>query len=144
MREWRRNNPEKRREAEAKYKLRYPEKIRAKSLRLNAKYRATEKCRLQRRIIDSRKRAAGTLKRDDIIAVFAFFEGKCAYCGGPGTDVEHAVAVKIGGRTERRNILLACHPCNASKGAREMYSWFKSKKFYTRKAESKIRRWLAQ
>lgn len=50
----------------------------------------------------------------------------CGYCGsksGP-FDVDHVVPISLGGAlTDLRNLLLACAPCNRSKGAKMVSEW---------------------
>lgn len=48
----------------------------------------------------------------------------CQYCGAhpPGVllHVDHIVSVASGGRNDKDNLVTACEPCNAGKGAREL------------------------
>lgn len=44
----------------------------------------------------------------------------CAYCGstsGPH-EIDHVFPVSRGGKTDQENLVIACRPCNRSKGAR--------------------------
>lgn len=52
---------------------------------------------------------AGLLRRDGHV---------CAYCGGPGTTVEHLLPVSRGGPSTWQNTVIACVPCNSRKGNR--------------------------
>jgi 5-methylcytosine-specific restriction endonuclease McrA len=46
--------------------------------------------------------------------------GRCAYCGGKGTTIDHVVPRSAGGRHEWRNVVLACGPCNNTKASRTL------------------------
>jgi 5-methylcytosine-specific restriction endonuclease McrA len=52
---------------------------------------------------------AGLLRRD---------RHRCAYCGGPGSTVDHVVPKAQGGRTTWTNVVVACGPCNHAKADR--------------------------
>jgi 5-methylcytosine-specific restriction endonuclease McrA len=52
---------------------------------------------------------AGVVARD---------EGRCAYCGGHATTVDHIVPRSRGGRNTWKNTVAACGPCNQRKGDR--------------------------
>lgn len=54
-------------------------------------------------------------------------EGVCPYCQAalPETDftVDHVIPVAEGGPTKADNLVVACRPCNSSKGARHPDEW---------------------
>lgn len=53
--------------------------------------------------------------------------GVCVYCATePATTGDHVVPTSRGGRTELRNVVGACSPCNTSKGARTLAEWVRS------------------
>ncbi|MFJ8688533.1 HNH endonuclease [Micromonospora wenchangensis] len=52
---------------------------------------------------------AGVLRRDG---------GRCAYCDGPASTVDHVLPRSRGGRNTWRNTTAACYPCNQRKGDR--------------------------
>jgi hypothetical protein len=48
----------------------------------------------------------------------------CAYCGGAGRlEWEHVIPLAAGGPDTIDNLVRACRPCNATKGARDPYQW---------------------
>lgn len=49
--------------------------------------------------------------------------GECVYCGGPATTRDHVIPRTRGGSDDASNIVLACHPCNASKGTQTPEEW---------------------
>jgi hypothetical protein len=53
------------------------------------------------------------------------FEGEsCAYCGATGRlEWEHVIPLAVGGPDSIDNLVRACRPCNAAKGARDPYQW---------------------
>jgi 5-methylcytosine-specific restriction endonuclease McrA len=55
---------------------------------------------------------------------FAEFGGLCAYgCGRPATDLDHVLAVSLGGRSMPSNLMPACKSCNSSKRASRPDAW---------------------
>jgi len=44
--------------------------------------------------------------------VYEKFEGKCFYCGGHGSELEHVVPYSAGGKKEFSNLVLSCLRCN--------------------------------
>jgi hypothetical protein len=48
----------------------------------------------------------------------------CAYCGATGRlEWEHVIPLARGGPDSIDNLVRACRPCNAAKGARDPYQW---------------------
>ena len=53
---------------------------------------------------------------------------ECAYCGATGQlHWEHIIPLSRGGPDNIDNIVLACPPCNLSKGAADVIDWCKSR-----------------
>lgn len=50
--------------------------------------------------------------------VIARDEGRCAYCGGHATTVDHVLPRSRGGKNTWKNTVAACGPCNQRKGDR--------------------------
>lgn len=42
--------------------------------------------------------------------------GKCAYCGGHGSTIDHVIPRAKGGKHTWENVVLSCSPCNQRKG----------------------------
>lgn len=103
--------PEVRKKAQARTKqwaLENPEKARANARRAKVK----------RRNIN----VQGSHTAEDISEIFKAQKGKCAYCRiymGKKYTVDHIIAIAKGGTNDRRNIQLACMPCNREKWARD-------------------------
>ncbi len=51
-------------------------------------------------------------------AVFARDGGRCVYCGGAATSIDHVVPRSRGGRHEWGNVVSACRRCNHAKADR--------------------------
>jgi len=51
-------------------------------------------------------------------AVFARDGGRCAYCGGVASSIDHVVPRSRGGRHAWDNVVAACHRCNRVKADR--------------------------
>lgn len=86
-------------------------------LRLNEQSRAWAKAnRDYRNFIQQQRRAAGNLTYDEWRAIISAANG-CAECGADDNlQVDHIVAVAVGGKTEAGNLQVLCRFCNASKG----------------------------
>jgi len=41
----------------------------------------------------------------------------CIYCGKPTTGIDHAIPIKLGGKTEKSNGVACCRSCNSSKSS---------------------------
>lgn len=72
----------------------------------------------------ARKRASdGDLSTEDVDAQRLRQKGRCFYCGAPlaggrAEHVDHVVPLALGGEHVASNIVVACAPCNCSKGAK--------------------------
>lgn len=73
---------------------------------------------------ESTKPARKALSKKTRFEVFKRDRFTCQYCGAcpPGVllHVDHIKAVASGGTNEMDNLLTACEPCNAGKGARDL------------------------
>lgn len=52
--------------------------------------------------------------------------GMCHWCGGPAEphpEIDHVVAVRLGGTDEPDNLVLACQACNRRKGSLSLDEW---------------------
>ena len=58
------------------------------------------------------------------------FEGKCIYCGGLATSVDHLIPRMARGPDSADNLVAACRSCNSSKGARDLFDWAARKRFF--------------
>jgi len=89
-----------------------PERVRANVRRANHRRRA---------------RLAGSnspgVTREEWAAVVEFFDGCCAYCGKPATELDHIVPISRGGRDALDNVQPACRKCNASKNSKLLGEW---------------------
>lgn len=68
------------------------------------------------------------------------FDYTCAYCGGDeGTlEQDHFIALTKGGEYTKKNIVPACRSCNASKGNRDFYKWYKNRDSYSAERECTV------
>lgn len=70
--------------------------------------------------------AKGNFTIKDVEAQFARQKGKCYYCGSKVGDtyhVDHIVPLSRGGSNGPENIVIACPPCNLSKGNKLPHEW---------------------
>lgn len=89
-----------------------------------------------------------TLTLNDWKEAMLYFRGACAFCGKPETrgkdnkmDRDHLVALSMGGKAERCNIIPACIKCNRGRGNRNWREWFRTQKFYSIEQERRIAAW---
>lgn len=72
--------------------------------------------------------------RKELQALLSAFDGKCVYCDAIEEEtrqphhVDHIVAVSKGGRHHISNLVVACPSCNAQKGNRPFFEFYKMKK----------------
>lgn len=55
--------------------------------------------------------------------VFARWGGRCAYCDDVATEIDHVIAISLGGADAPHNVVPACGTCNRSKGAKTLADW---------------------
>lgn len=93
-----------------------------------------------------------TAKKLGLLATFNFsqwvecqktFDNKCAYCGReePLTQ-DHFIALSKRGKYTKNNILPVCHTCNSNKRDLDFFEWYPQQKFYNKKREQKILKYL--
>lgn len=72
-----------------------------------------------------RQRVEGIVTEAEIAQQRAAQRERCWYCGETGRLViEHCDPIARGGMNVIGNIVMACNPCNASKGARFSWEWW--------------------
>jgi hypothetical protein len=135
MREWYRNNPDKKRSTSQKYLDKHRDRLNAKAradrtsperkaymLRYAAKHRRQNPDLYISYAHNRRGRlmgSGGVHTEAEWFALVAEFNGCCAYCGDSMTRMrrEHRVPLVRGGSNDISNILPSCGPCNSSKGS---------------------------
>jgi len=152
---------EKHKEEAAQYKKQYHEKNRELNLYKSKQYREKnnekvlkkhrewvqnnpEKTRNMGAMRRSRKmQLPATLTIQQWQIIKDYFNNKCAYCGKekPLTQ-DHFVALSKGGAYTHNNIVCACATCNSSKQARDFEEWYPKQKFYSKKREKAILKFL--
>lgn len=72
-----------------------------------------------------------------------YFNNQCAYCGKE-TDLEqeHFIPLTKNGEYTRNNIIPACKSCNCSKKDRDFFKWYPRYKYYSKRREQKILKYL--
>ena len=122
MRQWRKRNPELRRERDREYKrtayLRRGAEINA----LKARYLAShpEVRRAKEQGYRARRAAAGgSFTGKEWLALVATYGGLCGYCGrAVPLEPDHRVPLSRGGDNSIVNIIPSCRNCNARKATR--------------------------
>jgi 5-methylcytosine-specific restriction endonuclease McrA len=126
---WIKANPERRKEQTARHRDRHRDERRADSLAryrkrmmedpdaVRAQRRAwakTPKGRLANRAARSARRGA-EYTPEALAWIRSLSDPRCAYCGGPATEIDHVIPISLGGTGERDNLVPACRKCNAAK-----------------------------
>ena len=83
------------------------------------------------------------LPLNDWETVLKEFDYKCAYCGNDeDLEQDHLVPVNKGGTYTVENIVPACRHCNASKGSKDAFKWYKEQSFYSEERCKHLRKHL--
>jgi len=120
-----------RRRADAKW--RDPEQIRAymkiyaaENLARRRIYQARTRKnnKAQRREAQRVRRSSRAATREQIKRLFERAQGLCVYCGKQAAlELDHILAVSLGGKNRGRNMLPCCRSCNGSKGIKDVADW---------------------
>jgi len=102
----------------------------------------------KKRIYEQRREAIKiglphTLTGDKWERIKQHFDNKCAYCGEdkPLTQ-EHFIPISKGGEYTHNNIIPVCQSCNSSKRNKDFFGWYPKHKYYSKKRERKILKYL--
>jgi 5-methylcytosine-specific restriction endonuclease McrA len=142
-RKYQRNNREKMRIYYQQYRKDNIEKIKEKS-RLYQRDNL-DKCRIRSQVRAARKKllmAAYSNEQWELTKLY--FDSKCSYCGKE-TELltqEHFIPLSTGGEYTANNIIPACGSCNSSKGNKDFVEWYPKQKFYSKRREQKIMKYL--
>lgn len=135
-----RENPEKRRPADARYREKHrdqerqrimrwaeenPDKVREKSARWAKENRDKRRANEHRRRAQKRQ-SQGDHTDADIKRQYKAQKGKCFWCGvkvGKTYHVDHIVPLSRGGSNSPENLVIACPACNLSKGDKLPHEW---------------------
>lgn len=124
---YRKNNHDKRNEAERAWRLRNPGEANIRAHRRSAKIRELPR----------------NYSIEEWKILTRHFDNKCAYCGEEKPlQQDHFVPVVKGGEYTINNIIPACKSCNCSKNDRDFFEWYPRQKFYSKKREQKILKYL--
>lgn len=96
------------------------------------KWRHSPGARLVRQAKYYRRRArlqnaASNLTKQEWENTLKSYGGKCVYCGGDGTTIDHVVPIARGGSHSVNNVVPACPTCNSSKNAKPLLLWMLQK-----------------
>ena len=80
-----------------------------------------------------------TLTKSEWEEIKTSFNFTCAYCGAQvKLERDHIIPLTKGGAFSKGNIVPACKSCNSSKGNRDLLSWYRTRKFYSKEREEKV------
>jgi len=113
------------------------------------KYQTSPELRLYTRQKSKRRKAqmrdsvAIQVSGKEVMARFAEFGHRCAYCGADGDlHIEHVVPISKGGGHAIGNIVPACESCNYSKRDHDPEAWYRRQPFFSELRWRKICRVL--
>jgi len=115
------------------YKKKYYIKNKEKIKKYISNWAKTDNGRISRKKADHKrssllKNSLFDLTNKDIKKIFKR-DVVCVYCNSFNRlSLDHIIPVSKGGDTTFNNIVLACHSCNSSKNAQDVFKWCKSKK----------------
>ena len=93
----------------------------------------------QKRLLGNSKLCDNGLPFEEWSAVLKFFNHECAYCGAKdGLEQEHIIPVNDGGTYRIGNIVPSCRSCNASKGTKNVDSWYNKSEVFDAERLQKI------
>lgn len=132
------NNIEKFREYEKKNKIRI--------FKCRKKYRETHKDQFKfyRQNREAKKRELPySLNKKQWVKIKQYFGNKCAYCGKEEPLAqEHFIPLSKGGEYTINNIIPSCKSCNSSKRDKNFFEWYSKYKYYSKKREKTILKYL--
>lgn len=140
IKQWNKNNPEYRKTYEIINSIAIAERRRkwGEKRENKAKYVIfSQRRRARERMLPS------TLTTAQWESIKDSFDNKCCYCGkkDPLTQ-EHFIALTKGGEYTHNNIIPACGSCNFSKHNKGFTEWYPTFKFYSKRREQKILKYL--
>lgn len=98
---------------------------------------------IQHKRYAKKKGLPNTLEVSQWQEVLKYFNSACAYCGSDKKiEQDHFVPISKGGEYAKENIVPACESCNCSKNNRDFFVWYPRQKFYSKKRETKILKYL--
>lgn len=90
-----------------------------------------------------KRKLPNTLTEQQWAGIKLAFNNTCAYCGRvKKLTVEHFISVNKLGELTINNVLPVCGYCNSSKRDRDFSEWYPAFKYYSKKRESKILKYL--
>jgi len=119
--DWQKLNPSRAKEAQARYRLRHKEELKARrKLRLEYNRNAWNKRKVQKA-----SNGVFAISKPELAKLYA---QPCFYCGAIGQiEMDHVIPIKRGGAHSIGNLVAACMPCNRSKGSKTITEWKKQK-----------------
>lgn len=104
-----------------------------------------EKNRITNQIRRSNKlKLLNTLTLEQWLDIKQHFNDRCAYCGKElPLEQEHFIPLSQGGEYTVNNIIPSCKSCNCSKNDRDFFKWYKSYRYYSKKREAIILKYLS-
>ena len=108
---------------------------------INPDLRLYNREKSKRRKAQARRQSPSRVPISAIRQRFDEFGNCCAYCGHVGDmQIEHVEPICEGGLHNIGNIVPACWPCNSSKRANEMESWYRQQPFFSELRLARIRK----
>jgi 5-methylcytosine-specific restriction endonuclease McrA len=127
---WQSRNREQSREIKRRWEENHPDRVKDAAKKYRSKHKTTRQAGL-RNYRAKKNNNGGTHTAQDIQLLYKQQKGKCYYCSkkvGERYDVDHVIPVSRGGRNDISNLVIACKPCNQSKGGRMPHEWAKGGK----------------
>ena len=142
MEQWRKEN----KEIIIEYRTKYSQANNERLAMLSKKWQKEnpEACRINNQKRRSKKKELeSTLTLEQWEQMKKDFNYCCAYCGKKRKLThEHFIALSNNGEYTHNNIVPVCVSCNASKGNKSFWEWFPTYRYYSKKRESFVLKYL--
>ncbi len=129
-RQYRLNNPEKRKQTTAKYRAEHRDELREYN-------RAYGKAHPEQNVLSAQRRRLRIKNADDGVSkdiaakLWHLQKGRCACCKAPlpkrGFHIDHIMPLILGGAHKDANLQLLCAPCNLAKNAKHPIEFMRSR-----------------
>lgn len=136
LRAWKQNNPERVREQDRRRYQKPQRRAQQIADALRWKQNNPEKTRQINRAMAARRKSAMrpySVTQRDLRRLWHRQDRACAYCRAPivmrGCHQDHVIPLARGGAHSIGNIVLACAPCNLSKGAKLPIKWYYERRY---------------
>lgn len=136
VRQWKKDNPDYQRQWHAAHReerISYCRQWHEENADHERRWRKNNRERIREtfRRYYARKKGV-TIKPVDEVAIYKLYNNACIYCGATDNlELDHIVALSVGGKHCEDNLVVACRSCNASKNDGPLVQWLQTQPYST-------------